>query len=260
MPMAALSVTLDRNDPFPRIGDALPPLWHWLYFPDLCLHSDLADDGHPKRGGIIPPVPLSQRMYAGGRLLFIRDLRVGDSVTRTTRISDVRHREGRTGPLVFVVLHHEISNEDGVALIEEQDIVYREPAKSNGSVKIAKKAPAVAEWTQMTRPSDVLLFRYSALTFNGHRIHYDRRFAAEVEGFPGLVVHGPLIATLLLELLRDHVPGARVASFVFRALKPLFDIEPFLVAGRFSDDRSTVELWAADGTGDLATEATATLA
>jgi 3-methylfumaryl-CoA hydratase len=257
-PAALLAATLDRPDPEPRRGDVLPLLWHWLYFLPRHRHSDLAPDGHAKRGGFLPPVPLAHRMWAGGRFEFFRSLRIGEHFRRTSRIADVTLKQGRSGPLVFVTVRHEIGNEPGIALVEEQDIVYRDAA----SVYPASPAPPPAapdgqEWEREIRPGDVLLFRYSALTFNSHRIHYDRRFATSVEGYPGLVVHGPLIATLLLDLLRSNLPEANIAKFSFRAVSPLFDTATFRICGKPEGD--TVRLWAKNENGGLAMDATAML-
>jgi 3-methylfumaryl-CoA hydratase len=254
-PMAALSATLDRDDPEPRAGDVVPPLWHWLYFLPRDRRSNLAADGHAHRGGFLPPVPLPRRMWAGDRIEFYRPLRVGETVTRTSRILDVKQKEGRTGPLVFVVVRHEI----GDALAEEHDIVYREAPKPGEVAPTPPAAPAGSHWERIIEPDDVLLFRYSALTFNGHRIHYDRRYATELEGYPGLIVHGPLIATLLVDLLRWYVPDARISKFTFRAVSPLFDTAAFTVCGRPEDNEKTVRLWARNAGGGLAMDATASL-
>ncbi len=248
-PIAALSATLDRQDPPPQPGDVLPPLWHWLYFLPLHRQSELAPDGHAERGGFLPPVPLPRRMWAGGRFEFHRPLHVGETIQRTSRIVDVRHKEGRSGPLVFVVVRHEI----GDALMEEQDIVYR----GHSAQPPPQAAPKDAAWERSIHPDDVLLFRYSALTFNGHRIHYDRRYATEAEGYPGLVVHGPLIATLLLDVLRCSLPAANVVRFSFRAVSPLFDTGSFSVCGR--PEGNGVRLWAKNQEGGLAMEASAEL-
>lgn len=255
-PMAALSATLDRDDPFPRAGDPLPPLWHWLYFWPLPRQSELSTDGHAKRGEFLPPVPLPRRMFAGDRVQFQRPLRVGEKIARVSRIVDVNHKQGRSGPLVFVVVRHEISDREGLALVEEHDIVYREAPKANDPAPQPQPAPSGAAWVREIRPEGTLLFRYSALTFNGHRIHYDRRYATEVEGYPGLVAHGPLIATLLLDLLRRNLPDADVASFSFRAVRPLFDIATFSVCGKAAADGKSAQLWAKDAEGWLAMEAT----
>jgi 3-methylfumaryl-CoA hydratase len=259
-PIAALSATLDRDDPFPKSGDAVPPLWHWLYFLPIPRQSELGPDGHAKRGGFLPPVPLPGRMFAGDRVQFHRPLHVGETISRLSRIVDVNCKQGRSGPLVFVVVRHEISNGAAIAVVEEHDIVYRESPKPGDTGAAPQKPPSGAAWTREIRPDDVLLFRYSALTFNGHRIHYDRRYATEVEGYPGLVVHGPLIATLLLDLLRRNLGDTNVTSLSFRAIRPLFDIEPFSVCGKVAPDNKTAQLWAVDFEGWLAMEATAGLA
>jgi 3-methylfumaryl-CoA hydratase len=258
-PVQALSATLDRDDPAPQAGDPVPPCWHWLYFLPLHRQSEIGPDGHPKRGGFLPPVPLPRRMWAGSRLEFTRPLAVGSVITRSSRIADVSGKEGRSGPLVFVRVRHEVSDKDGICLSDEHDIVYRENPRPGDPVPAAQPAPADPEWARTVHPDDVLLFRYSALTFNGHRIHYDRRYVTEVEGYPGLVVHGPLIATLLLDLLRRSIPGAKVSRFAFRAVKPLFDIAPFQVCGRRIGDGKSIRLWAQDADGALAMDATATL-
>ena len=259
-PVAALSATLDRADPLPHKGDILPPLWHWLYFLPIHRQSELGPDGHAKRGGFLPPVPLPGRMWAGGRLEFRAPLRVGDEVRRVSRIQDVKFKEGRTGPLVFVLVRHEISTASGVAVVEEHDIVYRDHPKPGQSAQEAPSAPTGPAWTREIRPDDVLLFRYSALTFNGHRIHYDRRYCTDAEHYPGLVVHGPLIATLLVDLLRRNMPGKQITRFNFRAVSPLFDTAPFHVFGRPGDDGATVDLWAQNDRGGLAMSASAIVA
>lgn len=253
-PVAALAATLDIDPP----AHTLPPLWHWLYFLPVHRQSELGPDGHAKRGGFLPPVDLPRRMWAGGRLEFLRPLRIGDKITRVSRIADVKFKEGRSGPLVFVLVRHEISNADGIALTEEHDIVYREHPRPGESTPPLQPAPADAAWERVVHPDDVLLFRYSALTFNGHRIHYDRRYATEVEGYPGLVVHGPLLATLLIDLIRANLPSTAITRFEFRALSPIFDTADFVVAGR-SRDAHTVDLWAKNAAGTLAMTATATI-
>jgi 3-methylfumaryl-CoA hydratase len=257
-PVAALSATLDRDDPRPKAGDPLPLLWHWLFFLPIHRQSELGADGHARLGGFLPPVPLPRRMYGGGRIESHRPLCVGDSVSRLSRVEDVTYKEGRSGPLVFVKVRHSISNGAGLALIEDQDIVYRDDSKPGESVPQASRAPEPASWTREVRPDAVLLFRYSALTFNGHRIHYDRHFTTTAQGYPGLVVHGPLIATMLADLVRNNLPAANVSAFSFRAVAPLFDTNPFRVCGRL-DDQRTVKLWAEGPRQELAVEAIASL-
>jgi 3-methylfumaryl-CoA hydratase len=261
-PYAALSATLDRAPERPRVGTALPPLWHWLYFLPLYRQSEVGPDGHAKRGGFLPPVPLPRRMWAGSQFEFNRPLHVGDGITRVSTIADVTEKSGRTGLLVFVKVRHEIrANDDASpAIVEFHDIVYREAPKPDEATPPPKAAPSQGSWLRHWVPDDVLLFRYSALTFNGHRIHYDRKYVTEVEGYPGLIVHGPLIATLLLDLLRTERPDAVVRRYEFRAVRPLFDINAFDVCGEPSEDGKSVRLWAKDHEGWLAMDATAQIA
>jgi 3-methylfumaryl-CoA hydratase len=258
-PYAALSATLDWPAERPAIGTPLPALWHWLYFLPLHRQSEIGPDGHAKRGGFLPPVPLPRRMWAGSQFEFHKPLRVGDALTRVSTIQDVTEKSGRTGPLVFVKVRHEIrrQNDADVALTEFHDIVYREAAKPDDVAPPPKNAPATAAWQRKWVPDDVLLVRYSALTFNGHRIHYDRRYVTEVEGYPGLIVHGPLIATLLLDLLRHQLPEAQVTRYEFRAVRPVFDIDHFFVCGEPQPDGNTFRLWAKDHEGWLTMDASA---
>jgi 3-methylfumaryl-CoA hydratase len=258
VPMAALSSTLDRNDPEPVNGTVIPPLWHWLYFLPISPLSEVGPDGHPKRGGYLPPVPLPRRMFAGGRFEFHQPLKVGETITRSSRITDVSGKEGRSGTLVFVTVRHEITGAAGVAMTEEHDIVYRENPRADAPVPKPQAARTDEAFSREIAPDPVQLFRYSALTFNSHRIHYDRSYVTEVEDYPGLIVHGPLIATLLVDLLRRNLPQANVRSFKFRASRPLFDIHRFTVCGRA--DGKSVALWTRDHEGWLTMEAKAELA
>jgi 3-methylfumaryl-CoA hydratase len=261
-PVRALSATLDREDPAPAPGSRLPELWHWLYFLPHHRQSEIGPDGHAKRGGFLPPVPLPRRMWAGGRLNWEagNPLVVGDAVERTSTIASVSHKTGRSGELVFVLVRHEVHNARGLALTEEHDIVYRAAPAPGEAPATPTPAPKDAAFGRELTPDDVLLFRYSALTFNGHRIHYDRRYVTEVEGYPGLIVHGPLIATLLVDLLRREKPGASLARFEFRALRPVFDGTRLRLHGRPEADDKRFGLWAEDADGWLAMQASATLA
>ena len=256
-PIAALSATLDRDDAAPQAGDPLPPLWHWLYFLPTARQSILGPDGHPARGGFLPPVPLPRRMWAGGRFVFNQPLRVDEPITRVSTVKDVTIKHGRNGTLCFVMVKHEVSGQNGLALVEEHDIVYRDMPQP-GEVPAAPGPVRTDDtWQRDIHPSDPMLFRYSALTFNSHRIHYDRRYVTETEGYPGLIVHGPLIATLLIDLLRRNTTRP-IASFRFRAVSPLFDIAPFSVHGA-PDGSGGAALWARNAGGHLAMEADATL-
>ena len=256
-PVAGLSSTLDYPAALAAHGEPLPQPWHWLYFLPSALTAEIDTDGHPRRGGFLPPVPLPRRMWAGSSIRFVSDLLIGDAVRRESTIADVLHKRGGSGELVFVKLRHEIFAGDRLAVEEEQDLVYRAPSIGSTPPRAAP-APAVPTWSRTIKPDPVLLFRYSALTFNAHRIHYDRDYARDEEGYAGLVVQGPLVATLLLDLLRREVPQARVATFSFRGLRALLDTGPFRVQGAREGD--SVKLWALNDPGALAMDAQATLA
>lgn len=250
-PLAALIATLDRDDPPPGAGTEVPPLGHWLYFLPMARQSEIGPDGHPRRGGFLPPVPLPRRMWAGSRLTFHRPLRVGDEMTRVSSIKDVGVKHGRSGALVFVTVRHEIAAANGVAITEEHDIVYRDNPQPGAAAPEPQAAPTNQSFSRDVVPDSVLLFRYSALTFNGHRIHYDLPYCTGEEHYPGLVVHGPLQSTLLLDLCRRH--GTRpVRHFDYRAMSPIFHMDPFSVNGTPSADGSTADVWTANATGGLA--------
>jgi 3-methylfumaryl-CoA hydratase len=260
-PVKALNATLDHPTMDVSVGTPLPPLWHWLYFLPLHRQSEIGADGHAKRGGFLPPVPLPRRMWAGSQFEFRSPVRVGDCVERTSTIVNVTEKEGRTGKLVFVQVRHEVrcNGQSDPAIVEFHDIVYREAKQATDLERPPVAAPLGASWQREIVPDDVLLFRYSALTFNGHRIHYDRKYVTEVEGYPGLIVHGPLIATLLMDQIRREMPNANVATFSFKAVRPTFDLNPFRVNGSPRADGKTVKLWAQDHEGYLTMDALTTL-
>ncbi len=257
VPPTLLAATIDRDDPPYKAGDELPPNWHRLYFLTAVRPGEVGPDGHPARGKFLPPVPLPHRMFAGGRLKFLRPLRIGDTVTRVSEILSVEGKQGRSGDLVFVTVRHRFSTEGDVALEETQDLVYRGPG---GGGENPPEPVEAAPWQRMVHPDAVMLFRYSALTFNGHRIHYDYPYVTQEEGYPGLIVHGPLIATLLLDLLRRERPQARVTKFSFRAKRPLFSPNPFEVRGWPTEDGRSVRLIAVNPEGSAAMVAEAQLA
>jgi Uncharacterized conserved protein len=253
-PLVALSALLDRDDPPPLPGDAAPPLAHWLYFLPAYRQSAASEDGHEAHGAFMPSLELPRRMWAGSRIEFVRPLRVGVEVERVSRIQSVERKQGRSGALAFITVRHEVSDDGGLVLTDEHDIVFREAA--------ALAAPAVPAardeaWHREIRPDPLLLFRYSAVTFNGHRIHYDQPYATKVEGYPGLVVHGPLIATLLVDLLRRERPGISLKRYEFRAMRPLFDTAAFSTCGKPIDAHSA-RLWTRDAQGAMTMDATAT--
>ncbi|MEQ8194264.1 MAG: acyl-CoA dehydrogenase [Rhodospirillales bacterium] len=264
-PMIRLSATLDRDDPDPKAGDPLPLAWNWLYFLPRAKQSDLKEDGHPKLGGFLPPVPYPRRMWAGSRFDHIKPLRVGEQAKKVSTILDVTFKEGRSGNLVFLLIQHQYFGEDGLCVSEEQDVVYRGPAPAapekkeekaakpaDAKPKKAPEPPGKAVWTLDVHPDPRLLFRYSALTFNTHRIHYDEPYVTQEEGYPGLVVHGPLLATLLLDLARRSKPDAFQKKFGFRAMAPLFSGTPFTVSGEPNADESAAKLWITNPKGQLA--------
>ncbi len=253
--VAAWNATLDRDEPFPREGDPVPPCFHWTLFTPLARESELGPDGHAKRGCFLPPVALPRRMWAGSRILFLQPLRVGERVEQTSAIEKVEEKTGKAGSLVFVTVKHAISGGSGLAIEDEHDIVYREAPKPGAAAAAAPVEPAPrGSWEREIVPTDTLLFRYSALTFNGHRIHYDRRYVTTEEGYAGLVVHGPLIATLMLDLLRRSLPAVTIESFRFRGLRPTVDVSPFAVRGAPGDSPGHVRLWSTDNQGQLGME------
>ena len=254
----AMAATLDLLAS-PAIGDSLPPLWHWLYFWSAIPASQLGEDGHAQRGGFLPPVSLPRRMWAGGRLKFLAPLPVGTQAERVSRIKAIEVKQGKSGPLVFVTVAHDISVQAKLVIQEEHDIVYRDVLQVGDLASRVKLAPTDSHWFREVSPDPVQLFRYSALTFNGYRIHYDRTYATEVEGYPGLIVHGPLIASLLTDLVSRELPDRTIGEFSFRAIAPLFDTEPFSVHGRLEAEGHRVVLWAANSRGELAMQAEAQL-
>lgn len=258
----AMAATIDREGPPPGAGDPLPPLWHWLYFMPRVRRSLLGRDGHPALGGFLPPVGLPRRMWAGSRLTFAAPLLIGRSAEMKNTVADVAVKSGKTGPLVFVTVRHDVAQDGRFRLCEEHDIVYRDYDRPGAPGPRPRPAPATPEFSETVTPDPVLLFRYSALTFNGHRIHYDRSFCTGQEGYPGLVFHGPLTATLLAELVQKRNPGARMTAFSFRAVSPLYDTAPFTIHGcktpQAGDGAYT--LWALTPEGALAMQAEATLA
>lgn len=248
-PVAALNATFDRTEPEPVEGDAIPPGWHWLYFLETKPASELAHDGHVKRGGFLPPVPLPRRMWAGGRIEFNRALRIGEKLRRDSEITAVESKQGKSGKLIFVTVRHTVYASGSLAAIEEHDIVYREAAKPTDPAPRPGPAPASAKWRRELTADPVMLFRFSALIFNAHRIHYDLDFVRD-EGYPALIVHGPLQTLLMLDLCRRN--HADVKKLDYRALHPIFHTERMSVGGNPAEDGKRAELWTANGAGDFA--------
>jgi 3-methylfumaryl-CoA hydratase len=236
--VAAWHATLDHDVPAVSEGDDVPPAIYWALFPPLARTSELSDDGHPRRGGFLPPVELPRRMWAGSRLVWHRPLRIGEHLVRESTIANIEEKQGRAGPLVFVTVHHAVRAGKELLLEEDQDLVYR--GADRAPLRSAEARPST--WLRTVNPNEVLLFRYSALMFNGHRIHYDRQYA-ESEGYPNVVVHGPLIATLLLDLLAANTHDATVTRFQFKATRPAFANEPLTLHGQPAVDRDHFHLW-----------------
>jgi len=257
-PVRALAATLDL-DQAPNEGDPLPPGWHWLFLNPLVRRSALDVDGHPRRGGFLPPVDLPRRMWAGGRTAYTAPLTVGQTATRRSRIIDIRDKSGRSGRLCFVTLEHIWSADDRACIVEQQNIVYREASTRSASAASSPEAgepglTSVPRWCEDFVADSTLLFRYSALTFNAHRIHYDRDYAREVEGYPELVVHGPLTATLLQGFATRIEPSRPLSAFEFRGVAPLFADQPFRLEADTGSDGSLM-LRAVDQDGRTAMEA-----
>jgi len=250
-PVTRLAALLDHDGAVWRPGE-VPPLAHWLYFLPAAAQSDIGEDGHPERGTLRPPVTLPRRMWAGGEIEFLAPIRLGARLTRRSAIQNIAPKAGKSGDMVFVTLRHEIFADGVAALVERQDIVYREAARPSAVAPVGEAA-AGTDGARVVVPDPVLLFRFSALTFNAHRIHYDRDYARDVEAYPGLVVHGPLIATLLMDHYLRANPGKAVSKFSFRAQSPLLDTAPFALNA--APEAGGASLWAAHTGGPLAMSA-----
>lgn len=250
-PLSLLAATLDRE-----ASEYLQVPWSWFYFlPDTPTQA-LGVDGHPARQGFLPPITLPRRMWAGSRIETTAIVpRVGDSICRTSTIRSIERKRGGSGELIFLGLEHRITSDAGLILREQQDLVYREAPARGEVLAPGKVSRTDAKWSREVVPTSTLLMRFSALTFNAHRIHYDLDYATREEGYPGLVVHGPLIATLLLDLVYRHLPDIRVKQFTFRAVRPLFATAPFKVCASLTPRLNQIDLWACDSEGFVTTEA-----
>ena len=245
-----MQAALDRQ-PTLENGEPLPPLWHWAYFHSGVPLSGLGRDGHPKLGAFLPAVDLPRRMWAGSRLTFVKPILLGDTITKTSTIKDVVIKSGRSGTLCFVTVEHLFKTQDGTLRIsEEQDIVYKADPAPDAPTQSPPEPPDNSQSSETIAPSTIQLFRYSALTFNSHRIHYDREYCKAVEGYPGLIFHGPLAATLLADMAYRQANRAPLKSFNFRALSPLFDTSPFTI---HSNGKRT--FWAQNPDGMLSMKA-----
>jgi len=253
-----LAATLDRDDPMPKTGDVLPYGWHLMLFPRVARHSQLGADGHPARGDFLPAVPLPRRMFAGRRVAFFDDLRVNDEVRRDATIKDVVIKQGRGGQMVFVTIKVDLSTDRGLALTEEHDVVYRAEPAAGTPPAPPQPAPGNAVWQHTVTPDSVMLFRMSALCFNGHRIHVDHPYVTKVEGYPDLVVPGGLHTILMFELARTRAAAPpRYKSIAWRNVRPLFVNRPLTVCGEPAADGKSAKLWVVDNEGALSLSATA---
>jgi 3-methylfumaryl-CoA hydratase len=259
-PANLLRLTFGRGEPELRVGDALPPGWHILYFLPRFGPDELRPDGSPRDAGVVPPMPLPRRMFAGERFRFHRPIRVGETLRRETELADISAKPGGTGTLVFATVVNRVFGPQGLAVEEERRTVFREEVKAGERNQAPRRDPAPTDvpWRRVVTPDPVVLFRYSALTFNSHRIHYDRAWAMDVEGYPGRVVHGPFTTTLLIDFARDRNPGRRVVTYTTQARAPLFDTAPFELRGRPS--AKGCELWAVTPAGSVAMSAEVELA
>jgi 3-methylfumaryl-CoA hydratase len=256
-PITMMAATLGQS--LPQLEDAapLPPAWHWLYFLEAKPRGDLGRDGHAALGEFLPPVALPRRMWAGGRFDFFKPVRIGETIKKVSTINKIERKSGRSGELCFVTVRHELFAEEELRLSEDHEIVYREDANGDDAPPTPPPAPDDAEVQETITPDPVLLFRYSALTFNSHRIHYDVDYCRDVEGYPGLVFHGPLTATLLVDLAERQSGQSTVSNFSYRAASPLYDNAPFTTALKREENR--LILWAANPEGRLSMTATAEL-
>jgi 3-methylfumaryl-CoA hydratase len=260
-PLEAIAATFDREEDAPREGEAIPPGWHIGYFLSTARTATLAADGLPAGTGVLPMLPLPRRMYAGTRITFHAPLRVGDRLRRETELTDLRVREGGTGTLIVTTQTRRISTSRGLAITEDYDTVFREEVKPGAKSGIPKRdeVPSNLPWRRTITAGPVALFRFSALTGNPHRIHYDRPYAMEVEGYPGLVVHGPFTQACLTNFVRDQNPGRSIRTFSMRARAPLFDTAPFDLVGRPTEGGAACEAWAVAPGATIAMQASATL-
>jgi 3-methylfumaryl-CoA hydratase len=260
-PLRMIAATFDRSETEPREGEPIPPGWHIGYFLAMTPQSELAADGLPKGSGALPPMPLPRRMYAGCRQAFHAPVLVGDSITRETELTDIQIRTGSTGTLIFTTQTRRISTPRGLAITEEYDTAFREEVRAGSRSGIPKRgeAPVGQPWRATVCTDPVSLSRFSAITFNPHRIHYDTPYAKTAEGYPNLVVHGPYVQHCLIDFVRDRNPGRVIKTFHMRARAPLFDGMPFELVGGPTENGRSCEVFAVTPDGTIAMQATSTL-
>ncbi len=252
----ALAAVLD-HELLPSDGDPLPVCWQWLYFLETPLSKATGDDGHPATGQFLPPSPLPRRMWAAGSMECIHPLRLGEPAFKTSRVNKVTHKAGKSGELLFVEVTHELRQADRLCVQEIQNLVYRAMPEAPAILPPGELPDAIADWEEKVTPDPVLLFRYSALTYNSHRIHYDRNYAVTQEFYPALLVHGPLLASLLADAAQRHASGERIVRFTFRAQRPTFDQHDFSLCGK--REGNEILLWTVDHEGFIGMKASAIL-
>lgn len=258
-PVEGLHALLNM-DAHPAEGDEAPYLAQWLYFGPTVPQSRIATDGHPERGDFLPPIPLPRRMWAASDVTFKRNLRIGETVQKTARIADISSKEGASGTLLFLKVDNDYVDESGAAILREtQTLVYRDEPSSAEASPRSTPAPSIAAWSQAVTPDETMLFRYSAITFNAHRIHYDRSYTQDVEHYADIIVQGQLTATLLLEAFLRAKPEQRIASFSFRGVQPIFCNETIYLEGAPDGSEGTYRLWARDAAGNMRTSAKITV-
>jgi 3-methylfumaryl-CoA hydratase len=258
--LVKFAATLGLENPPLEKGSPIPPGWYGGFFPASHRPSQMRPDGQASGGGIVPPIPLPRRRIGGTRVTFHEPLRVGDEITRVTEIADLQVDDGPAGAMVKVIERNSISNSRGLAVVEERDMIMLSETRAEGTSTTPPQVPAQATWQQVVEPNTPLLFRFSAIRFNCHRIHYDRTYVTQVEKLPGLVVQSSLTSQLMIEMCRKELPNRRLASFGFQSVRQIYDTGKFTIAGTPAADGREATLWALDPDGKLAMIATAKFA
>ena len=258
--MRKFAATLGQEDPPTDKGSPIPPGWYGAFFPASHRPSQMRTDGQASGGGIVPPIPLPRRRIGGTRVRFEEPLRIGDEITRVTEIADVQIDDGPSGAMATVIERNSISNSRGLAVVEERDMVMLSEARAEAAPASAPTVPAQAKWLELIEPNPPLLFRFSAIRFNSHRIHYDRDYVTKIEKLPGLVVQSSLISQLLIEMCRKQLPARQLRSFDFKSVRQIYDTGKFTIAGNPAADGREAELWALDSDGRVAMSAIAKFA
>lgn len=257
--MVKIAAALGLDNPASAKGDPIPPGWYGAFFPPSHRPSQMRADGQAAGHGFLPPVPLPRRRLGGVRMSFSEPLRIGDEITRVSEIADISVDEDASGSMVLLVERNSISNSRGLAVVEERDVIWLSEGRAAAKSAPAPAAPAEAAWRRVVEPNPVLLFRFSAIRFNSHRIHYDRDYVTKVEGLPGLAVQGTLVSQLLIEMCRSELPARKMTYFGYQAVRQLYDTGPFTIAGAPAAGGETA-LWAVAADGTLAMTATAKFA